>query len=251
MLKEQNPFKFSTLVIAIPLYFVLSIWIVYWMEMKFGFNFTKYGLYPRSFKGLRGILFSPFIHSGTKHLFNNSIPLFVLMSALFYFYRDVAIKVLVYGTLILGLITWIIARNSFHIGASGVVYLLFGFVFLSGLLTKYYRLTAVSLMVIFLYGSMIWYIFPTKEGISWEGHLSGLLTGFFFAFLYRNRGPKNAQYDWEKPNYQKDAFDLQFDDEGNFIPPPPPEIIDLENDLEHQSNEQTEITYFYKSLEEE
>jgi membrane associated rhomboid family serine protease len=224
MKKESLPFQFSTVTIAFPMYFVLSLWIVYWLEVNFDFNFTAYGLFPRSFKGLRGVFFSPFIHGDLKHLFNNSVPLFVLLVSLFYFYRKVAFKVLIYGTILLGLLTWLIGRDSYHIGASGIVYLLFGFIFFSGLFRKYYRLVAVSFMVIFLYGSMIWYIFPVKEGISWEGHLSGLIVGIFFALLFRKSGPKTYRYDWEKPDYQKDAFDLQFDDDGNFVPSPPPEI---------------------------
>jgi membrane associated rhomboid family serine protease len=232
MKNEQEPFKFSLITIAIPLYFVLFLWIVFWVETKYDFNFAKYGLYPRTFKGLRGIVVSPFIHSNIKHLFNNSIPLFVLLLSLFFFYKKVAFKVLIYGTLLLGLATWIIGRDAFHIGASGIVYLLFAFIFFSGIFQKFYRLTAVSMMVIFLYGGMIWYIFPTKDGISWEGHLSGLLVGIFFAFYYRKIGPKPPQFAWEKPDYQKDEFDLRFDDDGNYIPPPPPineiEVIDQE-----------------------
>ena len=247
-MKNQEAFKFSPIVIAIPLYFVLILWVVYLVEMKFNLNFTKYGLQPHNFKGLRGILFSPFIHGSTKHLFNNSIPLFVLMSSLFYFYRKVAVKVLIYGTLLLGLLTWIIGRDSYHIGASGIVYLLFSFIFFSGLLTKYYRLTAVSLMVIFLYGGMIWYIFPVEKGISWEGHLSGLLAGIFFAFLYRKYGPKNDLFPWEKDDYQKDAFDLQFDDEGNFVPPPP--IIEEQLPQELPKFEDYKVTYILKGEEE-
>jgi len=245
---EQESFKFTPMVIAIPLYFVLSLWVVYLIELRFDVNFTKYGLYPKTLKGLRGILFSPFIHGSTKHLFNNSIPLFVLLTTLFYFYRKVAFKVLIYGTLLLGLFTWLIGRDSYHIGASGIVYLLFSFVFFSGLLTKYYRLTAVSLMVIFLYGGMIWYIFPTKEGISWEGHLSGLLAGIFFAILYRKHGPKNKQYAWEKEGYQKDDFDLRFDEDGNYIPPPPPEI-ETES-IELVDDNEIKINYIYKAEEE-
>ena len=216
-LKEQNPFQFSTLTIAVPFYFVLILWLVYWFEIQFHVNFAKYGLYPRTFSGLKGIFISPFLHGDLKHLFNNSIPIFVLMLSLFYFYRKVAFNVLIYGTLFLGILTWLIGRSSYHIGASGIIYLLFGFIFFSGLFQKYYRLIAVSLMVIFLYGGMIWYIFPTKEGISWEGHLSGLIVGLLYAIKYRKSSPKTAQYDWEKDDYVKDSFDLRFDEQGNFI----------------------------------
>lgn len=199
--EEHKQFKFSPIVIAFPLYFVLVLWIVFWIEGNYNLYLTKYGLYPRTISGLRGIVFSPFIHSGIKHLFNNSLPLLILLISLFYFYRKIAFKVLIYGTLLSGLLTWIIARDSYHIGASGIIYLLFSFILFSGLIRKYYRLIAVSLIVIFLYGSMIWYILPVKDEISWEGHLSGFLIGLLFAFIYKNYGPQPFQYDWEDEDY--------------------------------------------------
>ncbi|MEN8125072.1 MAG: rhomboid family intramembrane serine protease [Bacteroidota bacterium] len=224
-MKDHKQFKFSPIILAIPLYFVLFLWVIFWIEVKFGYNFNKYGIYPRTLVGLRGILFSPFIHGDIKHLYNNSIPLFVLMFSTLYFYRKIAFKVLIYGTLITGILTWIFARKSFHIGASGIIYLLFSFLFFSGVLRKNVRLIAVSLTVIFLYGSMIWYILPIKEGISWEGHLSGFITGIFLAYFYKNRGPQKFKYEWEKDNYEKDEFDQMFDENGNFIPPKQEETI--------------------------
>ena len=92
-------------------------------------NFNKLGVLPRTLSGFKGVFFTHFIHSDTKHLFNNSVPLFVLLMSLMYFYRTVALKVLIYGGLLTGLLTWIIGRESYHIGASGIVYLLFSFVF--------------------------------------------------------------------------------------------------------------------------
>jgi len=218
MERSQN-LKFSPIVLAIPLYFVLFLWIVFWFEMKYGYNFNKYGIYPRTFKGLRGIVFSPFIHGDIKHLYHNSIPLFVLLLALIYFYRSIALKILIYGTLISGFLTWIFARSSYHIGASGIIYLLFSFLFFSGVFRKNSRLIAVALAVIFLYGSMIWYILPVKEGISWEGHLFGFLIGLIFAFIYRKKGLQKFKYPWEKEDYQPDDFDKMFDEDGNFNPP--------------------------------
>jgi len=205
--EEHRQFKFSPIVIAFPLYFVLVLWIIFWIEGNYNLYLSKYGLYPRTFSGLRGILFSPFIHSGIKHLFNNSLPLFILLMSLFYFYRKIAFKVLFYGTLLSGLLTWIIARDAYHIGASGIVYLLFSFILFSGLIRKYYRLIAVSLIVIFLYGSMIWYILPIKEEISWEGHLSGFVFGLLFAFIFKNHGPQPLQYDWEEEEYNEEFFE--------------------------------------------
>lgn len=211
LVEEHKQFKFSPMVIAIPLYFVLFLWIVFWIEGNYNLYFTKYGLYPKTLKGLRGIVFSPFIHSGVKHLFNNSIPLFILMTSLFYFYRKIAFKVLIYGVLLSGLLTWFIARPAYHIGASGIVYLLFSFILFSGMIRKYYRLIAVSLIVIFLYGSMIWYILPIKDGISWEGHLSGFLVGILLAIIYRKHGPQPIKYEWEDDKYIEDGNVVLYD----------------------------------------
>ncbi len=215
---DHKQYKFSPLILAIPLYFVLTLWIIFWVEVKYGYNFNKYGIFPRTFRGLRGVFFSPFIHGDIKHLYHNTIPLFVLLFSLYYFYRKIAFKIFVYGTILTGLLTWIIARKSFHIGASGIIYMLFSFIFFSGIFRKNYRLIAVSLMVIFLYGSMVWYLLPVKEEISWEGHVSGFIVGIFFAFYYRKTGPQKFKYEWEQEDYQKDDFDLLFDDDGNFNP---------------------------------
>jgi len=204
--------KFSRTILWIPLLSVAFLWLIYWMEIKFGYNFNKFGIYPRNLSGAKGILFSPFIHSDTSHLFNNSIPLFVLLMSLLYFYREVAYKVLFYGIFLSGIFTWLIGRDSYHIGASGVIYLLFSFVFFSGIIKKHYRLIAMSLAVIFIYGSMIWLIFPTEDRVSWEGHLSGFVIGLTFAFLYRKKGIVRKQYQFSKTN-----FDLLFDENGNLI----------------------------------
>jgi membrane associated rhomboid family serine protease len=93
---------------------------------------------------------------------------------------------------------------------------LFSFILFSGIIRKNYRLIAVSLMVIFLYGSMVWYILPVEERISWEGHLAGFATGLIFAFYYRRSGPQKPVYEWEKEDYEPDDFDRRFDEEGNF-----------------------------------
>lgn len=211
-MNENDSLIFKNSMLRVPILFVVLIWFVYWIEIKFGLNFNKYGLYPREFSGLKGVVFSPFIHSDTKHLFNNSIPLFVLSLSLFYFYRRVAIKVLIYGALFTGLLTWVIARDSYHIGASGVVYLLFSFVFFSGVFKNHYRLIALSLITIFLYGSMVWLILPTEDRISWEGHLSGFVTGIVYAFLYRNKGIVKEEFQFSQTD-----FDLMFDENGNLI----------------------------------
>ncbi|MFC2109274.1 rhomboid family intramembrane serine protease [Bacteroidota bacterium] len=214
MIKEEIEFKYTSQVIRVPMLVALLMWMVYWVEIKFQINFTNHGIMPRSFSGLQGVLFSPFIHGSIKHLFNNTIPILVFLGMLFYFYRSLSWKVLVLGVLMSGIGTWIIGVKAYHIGMSGVVYLLFSFIFFSGLFRKYYRLLAVSLIVIFLYGSMVWYVFPVDRAISWEGHLSGLISGLILALVFRKKGPQK-----KKPQFTQSEFDTWFDEEGKFNPP--------------------------------
>lgn len=223
---NEQEIKYSKNIFLVPALFVFAIWFIYWIEIQFGFNFNKFGVYPRNLSGFKGVFFTHFIHSDTKHLFNNSIPLFVLTMSLFYFYRDLAWKILLFGAFLTGFLTWIIARESFHIGASGVVYLLFSFILFSGIIRKHFRLVALSLIIIFLYGSMVWYILPIKEGMSWEGHLSGFIVGLLFAFIYRNKGLIQQEF-----QFSKTEFDLLFDEEGNFNPPK------IEEEIERNIND--------------
>lgn len=224
---RSNQFTFSTSVVAWPLFFVLAMWIVFWLDLKFTVNLKEYGIYPRDIQGLRGVFFSPFIHGDLLHLYNNSIPLLLLLAALRYFYRKVSFNVLVFGILISGFLTWIIGRESYHIGASGLIYVLVSFIFFKGIQTKYYRLVALSLTLIMVYGGLIWYVFPdVEEGISWEGHLSGLITGFGMSLFFRTpEYKKPIRYEWERPDFdpQSDPFMKHFDANGNFINTPKPE----------------------------
>jgi membrane associated rhomboid family serine protease len=225
-MNDEEYFKFSTGVVAYPIAIILFIWLVFWFEVRFGFNFSKFGIYPQTIKGLKGIIFSPFIHGDMQHIYHNTVPLFILSMALFYFYRPIAWKVIVLGVLISGFLTWCIGRPSYHIGASGLIYVLVSFIFFKGVFAKYYRLIALSLVVVFLYGSMIWYVFPIEENMSWEGHLSGLITGFLFALYFKRNIPKTKKYVWEEDNFnpENDPFLKQFDENGNFIEHIEPEI---------------------------
>ena len=240
-MNSSDPFKFSTRVIVYPLSFVLLIWLVYWFELRFGFRFNDMGIYPRTFSGLRGILFSPFIHGSLEHLYHNSTPLLILSTALFYFYRALAWRVLVLGLLFSGFLTWLIGSPAFHIGASGLIYVLMSFMLFKGILSKNHHLTALSLLVVFLYGSMLWYVFPVKENMSWEGHLSGLLVGLVFAFVFRTAIAKPVRYIWEDDQYneQDDPFLKQFDAEGNFIESPKEEM--------HTTDSTVDVQYSFKN----
>ncbi|AXT19204.1 rhomboid family intramembrane serine protease [Flavobacteriaceae bacterium AU392] len=235
---EQDEFKYYTGIIGYPILFILIIWFVFWFEVKFGYRFNEFGVYPRTLKGLRGIVFSPFIHGDIKHLYHNTIPLFVLSMALFYFYRTISWKVIFYGIFLSGFLTWIIARPANHIGASGLIYVLMSFILFKGIFAKHFRLIALSFLIIFLYGSMIWYVFPIKEEISWEGHLSGLIVGFLFALMFKKSIVKPKRYVWEEDDYNEDEdpFLKHFDENGNFI-----EHIETP-----ETEEQPKVNYIYK-----
>ncbi|MCL2596062.1 MAG: rhomboid family intramembrane serine protease [Paludibacter sp.] len=162
-------------------------------------DLSHYGTDPRTVKGLLGIITTPFIHSNFEHLFGNVIPLFVLTFALFYFYRGIALISFALMWLCSGLLLWLIGRDSYHVGASGIIYALVFFLFFSGIFRHHIPLIAISAIVVFLYGSFVWGIFPriTNPEISWEGHLSGAFTGIVFAVILREYGPKKAEETWD------------------------------------------------------
>ncbi|MCW8980225.1 MAG: rhomboid family intramembrane serine protease [Altibacter sp.] len=226
----KNQLYFSNEVIGYPILFVGILWIVFWAEMRFGWNFNFLGIFPQRLEGLRGVVFGPMVHSSLKHLFNNSVPLLVLTTALFYFYRSIRWKVLVFGLLITGVLTWLIGRPALHIGASGVVYMLAAFLFFKGVFSKQFQLTALAFIVVFLYGSLLWYVFPIDPKISWEGHLSGFAVGIVFAFLFKEHPITNKKYEWEQQDYNEedDPFLKHFDENGNFIEQLPEEEEPLE-----------------------
>lgn len=186
-------------------------WIIHFANTLFSFNLQRFGLAPLNWTGLRGILTLPFLHDSWDHLMSNTLSLFLLMFGLFLFYKKDAWKILLYLYLISGLLTWFMGRyHSLHIGASGLVYALAAFHFVSGLIKKVPQQLAFSLLVAFLYGGFIWAFFPTlyeHTSISWEGHLSGLLTGIALALYFRKLGPKPPVYSFMEEDEEDDLED--------------------------------------------
>jgi len=181
--------------LIIPLTFIFLIWLVKIIELLFEADFSGFGIYPLTVRGLPGIIFSPFIHADFNHLFNNSLPLLLLSVALFYFYSEVALKVFSLTYLLTGILVWLGGREAMHIGASGIIYGLASFLFFSGIIRRYFRLVALSLLVVFIYGEMLWGIFPgISKNVSWESHMLGFFSGIFLAIVYRNEGPQAPVY---------------------------------------------------------
>lgn len=234
--------------IYVPLGLALLLILVHLMDLP-----GCYGIVPRYEIGIRGILLAPLFHSGWEHLFNNIVPLIVLTFMVISFYKKVAYLLLSLGWLLTGTLVWLFAdigilpsdnRIGCHIGASGIVYMLAFFVFASGVIRKSLPLIAVSLVVVFLYGGMLWGIFPEEvivytteqQNISWESHFFGAVVGVFFAFAWRKIGPQRKRFSWQDNEHYDvedealwERYNEKFPEEENEEPPKPekPKFKDL------------------------
>ncbi len=184
--------------IAIPFLFISICFALRLLESMNLFSFVELGIYPRHINGLQGVILAPLIHADWAHFGANSVSFFILASMLFYFYQGVALKAFIHIYLFSGLFVWILGRESWHVGASGLIYGFGSFLFFSGLIRNHIPLMAISLFVIFMYGSMVWGMFPLKVNLpySWEAHMGGVFFGLFFAILYRNHGPQQPVKIW-------------------------------------------------------
>jgi len=176
---------------------VSVLWVIFLINDSFGLQWNNYGLMPRNITGLIGIFTMPFLHGDISHLFSNSVPLLVLLFSIFYFFQKKAVLILLMTYFVVGSLTWVIGTEGTHIGASGVVYALAFFLVAISIIKQETKLMAYSLIIIFLYGSIVWGFFPQlfpDKHISWEGHLAGAITGIILAFFYRNEGPVKKVY---------------------------------------------------------
>jgi len=193
--KAKQNFVFAVKLAAIV---VTTIWLVYLIDEMFGLGLRQFGLVPRRINGLIGVITTPLLHASLAHIISNSLPLFVGLTAMLYLYPNSAIKtlpVLYFGT---SLLTWFFGRPNLHIGASGLIYGILAYVFVSGLLRRDMRSIGVTLLVYFLYGSMVWGVLPIREKMSWELHLSGAVLGVLLALVYRRWDRiRIKRYDWE------------------------------------------------------
>lgn len=203
-MEEKRKFLHS---LVFPTFILVLIWMVRIVEVGLETSYVDWGIYPLKFGGLKGIITAPLIHADFKHLFDNSLPLYLLSVALFYFYRPVGYRVFFLIWFITGLTVWIFARSAYHIGASGIVYGLASFLFFSGIIRNNINLLAISLLVVFLYGGLVWGIFPFDFKVSWESHLMGGVTGLVLSFFYRGYGPPPTRYELE---------DDEEDENGDF-----------------------------------
>jgi len=194
----------------------LIMLIVKLIEVNFDYNFSSAGIIPWKYEGLWGLIFSPFLHKDFLHLFNNIIPLFVSLLAIYYFYYEVFTLLFIIIWLLSGLATWLTATHGIHIGASGIVYGYLSFLFFVSVFSRNKNMLGIALVLIFLYGTMIWGIIPLRQEafISWESHLGGTIIGFFIAILFRNKGLKEDKFEWED---EDENIDEMSDEEINEL----------------------------------
>lgn len=185
--------------LVVPLALALVMFFVKSVEVLEDMTFVNWGIYPRLVDGLQGIFTAPLVHGDWGHLWSNLSSFVVLMVALVYFYRGVAYRVFLGIYVFSGLFVWCFGRESWHIGSSGIVYGMAAFLFFSGVIRQYVPLMAISLIVAFMYGSMVWGIFPLTAHLpySWEAHLGGTLAGMGLALVVRNKGPRKPEKIWE------------------------------------------------------
>jgi len=195
------------LAVQVSLGLAAVLWFILITDAYLDLNLARFGLRPRTATGLWGVMTAPLLHGGIEHLFSNTLPLIVSLTTLLYLYPNSSVRVLPMLWMGTGLLAWAIGRPSLHIGASGFIYGMLAYVFVSGMLRQDLRSIAVSMLVWFLYGSMVWGILPIKPDMSWEMHLSGAILGIAMALLYRrwDRVPVK-RYEWEDDDTVPDWF---------------------------------------------
>ena len=193
--RAKSSFRLS---LRLSLAFVGVLWSIFIVDQAFGLGLARFGLHPGHLHGLIGVITAPLLHGSFEHLLSNTLPMFIALTAMLYLYPNSSLRVVPAIWIGSGALAWVIGRPTIHIGASGLIYGLLAFVFVSGILRRDLRSISVSLLVGFLYGSMVWGVLPVREHMSWEMHLSGAALGLLLAFVYRNwdRVPL-VRYDWE------------------------------------------------------
>lgn len=194
--------KFRYFTIVLPLFFVIFMWIVNIYQFVFGIPLSELGIYPRDYHTLFTIFTAPIVHGSWEHLISNSLPIFILGTALFITYNKIGLLIWFLIHCFTGLMVWAFARESYHVGASGIIYGVATFLFFSGIFRLDIKSIAISLFVALFYGGLVWGVFPLDNGVSWESHLFGGLVGLVLAFMFKNIDKNETTKEPEQLNYK-------------------------------------------------
>ncbi len=201
-MKREEPTIWASL--KPGLIFVLVIWLVKITEEILGIRFVALGIYPLRAEGLIGVLTAPLVHGDWIHLVSNTFPLFILMAFIFHSFPKTAYPLTFWLFISTGFWTWCFARESYHIGASGIVYGYASFLFFSGFFRKDRRYLAFSFLMILLYSGMLAGLVPNQVGISWESHWAGGIAGLGFAYFFRDWDLPESYFHWMDQNTEPD-----------------------------------------------
>lgn len=178
--------------------FVILVWVVFLADWLFNLDLYRFGLLPQTQQGLTGLLMTPLLHANWQHLFSNTLPLLVAGTAILFLYPNSALRVVPVIYIGSSLVVWVFGRPDLHIGASGLIYGLLTYVFVGGIARRDIRSICVSLLIWFLYGSLLSGLVPRSGPISWELHLAGFILGMVLAIMYR---------DWDRPPAKRYAWE--------------------------------------------
>tara|TARA_B100001013_G_C24503044_1_gene399954 strand:- start:216 stop:770 length:555 start_codon:yes stop_codon:yes gene_type:complete len=167
--------------------YVGCIWAVEFVNTLLGHRLNDLGILPREAIGLKGIIFSPFLHDGFGHVMANTVPLVLLGGFVTLLGRNTLLRLSASGAIFGGLGVWLFGRHGAHVGASGLVFAYFGFLLARGWYERSFVSIMVSVVVLVFYGGMIFATTPFIPNVSWEGHLFGLIAGIVYAkFSYKH-----------------------------------------------------------------
>lgn len=167
---------------VVPFRVVFLMWVAFYLEFFYGWHLSYFGIRPWTAIGLVGIFTAPLVHGSLNHLISNTIPLLFLGTVLYFFYERIAWIVFFRSYFWTNVLVWIFGRqDATHIGASGLVYGLAFFLIFFGIFRRDFTSMLISLVVILLYGGVIYGVLPTDPRISWESHFSGALVGVYTA----------------------------------------------------------------------
>ena len=166
---------------------ILLVWLVEIVNLSMGYRLNEWGILPRSSRGLVGIPVSPFLHGGIGHVISNTSGFVLLGGVVMMRGRMLFLQLSLLIVLLGGGLTWALGRSAHHVGASALIFGYFGYLLARVWYERTLSSIVIALVVLVIYGGVLWGLLPTDTQISWEGHVFGFLAGILGARLFRSR----------------------------------------------------------------